>query len=241
VAPKRTYGQYCGLAGALDLVGERWTLLIIRELLMGPKRYTDLRAGLPGIASNLLADRLDHLEEAGLVGREQLPPPAPAIVYRLTERGQGLETAIIELGRWGGLALGAPEPDQDFRASWFALGMRATFRPAIAPPASATYEFHIGDETFHLEVAAGEVRAEQGPAASPALTLESDAPTFLALLGGQLTAGQALRSGAAKLHGSRRELQRVLRMFRFPADQASGRSLPPRQAADSRTPRGAAP
>jgi DNA-binding HxlR family transcriptional regulator len=220
---KRSYSQYCGLAQALDLVGERWTLLIVRELLMGPKRYTDLREGLPGIASNLLADRLGQLEATGIVRRERLPPPVPATVYHLTERGNALEPAIIELGRWGGLALGDPEPGQDFRASWFALGMRATFRPSKAAPVDASYEFHIGDEIFSFHVVNGEARARQGPAASPRLILDTDAETFLALLSRQLTSAHALNSGVAKLSGPRRELERVLRIFRFPADHDSGR------------------
>jgi DNA-binding HxlR family transcriptional regulator/putative sterol carrier protein len=224
---KRSYGQYCGLAQALDLVGERWTLLIVRELLMGAKRYTDLRDGLPGIASNLLADRLGQLEATGIVRRERLPPPAPATVYHLTERGGALETAIIELGRWGGLALGEPAPDQDFRASSFALGMRATFRPRKAAAVDADYEFHIDDETFTFHVTNGEARARQGPATSPRLILGADANTFLALLSGQLTPAHALTSGAAKLDGPRRELDRVLRIFRFPADHDSGRPAEP--------------
>jgi DNA-binding HxlR family transcriptional regulator/putative sterol carrier protein len=218
---KRSYDQYCGLARALDLIGERWTLLVVRELLLGPKRYTDLRAGLPGIASNLLADRLEHLEQSGVVRRERLPPPTPATVYRLTERGRALETTIIELGRWGGLALGEPQPGQDFRASWFALGMRATFRARAAARIDADYDFRIGEETFTFHVANGEARAHHGSANSPKLVLEADAETFLALLSGQLSSEQALNSGAANLDGPRRELDRVLHIFRFPADEDS--------------------
>ena len=220
---RRTYEQYCGLAMSLDLVGERWSLLIVRELLMCPKRYTDLRSGLPGIATNLLAERLQHLEEIGVVRRERRPPPTAATVYELTERGRGLETAIIELGRWGGLALGPPDPDQDFKASWFALGMRATFRPSVAGSAERTYEFHVGDEVFSFGIAGGTAEARQGPADSPDLTLEADPSTFLALLGGQLAPGDALAAGKARIDGSRRELERMLRMFRFPADEDSGR------------------
>jgi DNA-binding HxlR family transcriptional regulator/putative sterol carrier protein len=221
--PRRTYGQYCGLAQALDLVGERWTLLIVRELLMGPKRYTDLREALPGIASNLLADRIGHLEAIGLVRRERLPPPAPATVYELTERGRGLETAIVELGRWGGLALGEPEPGQDFRASSFALGMRATFRPRLAAGIAVDYEFRIDDEVFSFHVESGEALARQGSAASPKLVVEADAETFLGLLGGRLSSHGAIDNGRAKVHGPRREFDRMLRIFGFPADQESGR------------------
>jgi DNA-binding HxlR family transcriptional regulator/putative sterol carrier protein len=220
---KRSYDQYCGLARALDLVGERWTLLVVRELLMGPKRYTDLRAGLPGIATNLLAERLAHLEQIGLVRRERVQPPTPAVIYELTERGRALETPIVELGRWGGLALGDPAPGQDFRASWFALGMRATFRPAMATGVDASYQFRIGEEIFNLRVAGGEAGASQGPARAPVLAVEADAEAFLALLGGQLAPREALESGVVKLEGPRRELARVLRMFAFPADESSGR------------------
>ncbi len=219
---RRTYGQYCGLAQALDLVGERWTLLLVRELLMGPKRYTDLREALPGIASNLLADRLEHLERIGLVRRERLPPPAPATVYELTERGHGLETAILELGRWGGLSLGPPEPGQDFRASSFALGMRATFRPRLAAGISVTYELRIGGEVFSIRVEDGEARVSQGSPAQPTLVVETDAQTFLGLLGGGLTSRAALDGGQLELNGPRREFDRLLRMFRFPADEDSG-------------------
>jgi DNA-binding HxlR family transcriptional regulator/putative sterol carrier protein len=222
---KRSYDQYCGLAQALDLVGERWSLLIVRELLMGPKRYTDLRSALPGIATNLLAERLQGLEEIGVVRRERRPPPTAATVYELTDRGRALDGAIIELGRWGGLALGPPDPDQDFKASWFALGMRATFRPRLAGSRPASYEFRIGDEVFNFEVEDGQARAHQGPADSPDLRLTAAPATFLALLGGQLEPGEAVKSGKAQLDGPRRELLRVLRTFGFPADQDSGRPL----------------
>jgi DNA-binding HxlR family transcriptional regulator/putative sterol carrier protein len=222
---RRAYDQYCGLAQALDLIGERWSLLIVRELLMGPKRYTDLRSALPGIATNLLAERLQGLEDVGVIRRERRPPPTPATVYELTERGRGLDGAILELGRWGGLALGPPDPDQDFKASWFALGMRATFRPRLAGSKHARYEFRIADEVFHFEIENGRVRAAQGPIESPDLTVETDAATFLAMLADQLSPNEALSSGRASIAGSKRELNRMLRTFRFPADEASGKPL----------------
>src|SRR3954454_700014 len=100
MATKRTYGDRCGVARALDVVGERWALLVVRELLLGPKRFTDLRAGLPHVSPDVLAQRLRELEEAGIVGRRTLSPPAGSRVYELTERGQGLEPAVLALGRW---------------------------------------------------------------------------------------------------------------------------------------------
>jgi DNA-binding HxlR family transcriptional regulator len=215
---RRGYDQYCGLARALDLVGERWTLLIVRELLLGPKRYSDLRGALPGIATNLLATRLAYLEEVGVIARRRLPPPAPATVYELTDHGRALEDAVIALGRWGGLSLGAPAPDEEFRASSFVIGMRATFRPAEASGVDATYEFRIDDEVFHFRVRDGEARAAAGSADSADLVLATDARSFLGLLAGQLAPGD----GSLELTGRRSELARVVAMFGFPADAASG-------------------
>src|SRR3954447_23862520 len=109
MAGKRTYGDRCGIARALDAVGERWALLVVRELLLGPKRFTDLRAGLPGASPNVLAQRLRELEAAGVVERQTLPPPAAAQVYALTARGAALEPVILALGRWGAEAALPPD------------------------------------------------------------------------------------------------------------------------------------
>ena len=115
----RSYGQYCSTAKALDVLGERWTLLIVRELLArGACRYTDLRAGLPGIATNLLADRLRELEPAGVVEREDAPPPVATTLFSLTARGRALEPVIAELGRWGVPLMHDSSPDDQFRGQW---------------------------------------------------------------------------------------------------------------------------
>src|SRR6266480_4402142 len=115
----RSYGQYCSVAKALDLIGDRWTLLIVRELLLrGACRYTDLRHGLPGIATNLLADRLRDLEENGIVRREDAPPPVASTVFRLTPRGEQLRPALVELGRWGAPLMAEPGDDEAFRSHW---------------------------------------------------------------------------------------------------------------------------
>src|SRR5262245_13199941 len=119
--PDRSYGQYCGLAKALDLVGERWALLVVRELLLGPKRFTDLLDGLPGVSTNVLATRLRGLERAGVVERNVLPPPAASSVYELTAYGRALEPAVAALGRWGAVSLGPRAPDQALRSHWLAL------------------------------------------------------------------------------------------------------------------------
>src|SRR5580765_7427522 len=118
----RSYGQYCALAKALDVIGDRWTLLIVRELLLrGPCRYTDIRNGLPGIATNLLAERLRALEDAGLAGREAAPPPIAATLLRLTPRGEELRAVVHAIGRWGGALLREPGPDDEFCSHWLAM------------------------------------------------------------------------------------------------------------------------
>src|SRR3954451_13536536 len=109
---ERSYGQFCGLARALDLVGERWALLLIRDLLVSPKRFTDLRRGLPKIPSNILSDRLKELEEAGGVERRIVPRPSGAVVYQLTEYGNELEDTVLALGRWGAKILGEPRQSE---------------------------------------------------------------------------------------------------------------------------------
>src|SRR5687768_3643780 len=141
--PKRSYEQFCGLARALDLVGERWTLLIVRDLALGPQRYTDLLDGLPGIGSGLLAERLKHLEAEGLVQRSQLPPPAQAVtVYELTDDGRQLSHAMLPLALWGARRLGPREPSLTYRSDWLLHSLWATFKPAAAAGVHDVYELH---------------------------------------------------------------------------------------------------
>src|SRR5436305_7356151 len=136
---KRTYGDRCGIARALDVVGERWTLLVVRELLLGPKRFTDLRAGLPNVSADVLSQRLRELERAQIVRRATLPPPAGSRVYELTARGAKLEPVILALGRWGSRS---PLPDgpAGFGADSAALALKATFSPEHADHVDATFE-----------------------------------------------------------------------------------------------------
>src|SRR3954447_22288039 len=125
---RRTYGQGCGTAFALDVIGDRWALLVVRELVLGPKRFTDLRDGLPGIGPNVLSQRLKELEEAGVIQRRQLPPPAASTVYDLTGWGRELEEIIIALGRWGARSPDMPE-EAETQPEWLMLGLRATYDP----------------------------------------------------------------------------------------------------------------
>src|SRR3712207_979916 len=144
---KRSYDQHCTVARALDVVGERWTLLLVRELLTGPKRFKDLLSGLPGIRTNLLAARLKALAEHGVVRRATLPPPAGTDVYELTELGRSLEPVVLALSRWGARLMAEdPRPDDDVRPGWAATALRSLFEPERDGP-RGVYEFRIDGET----------------------------------------------------------------------------------------------
>ena len=210
---KRVYKQYCALARTLDRVGERWTLLLIRNLLTGPKRFKDLLADLPGIGTNLLSDRLKLLERDGLVRKINLPPPSEAEAYELTEIGRGLEPAIVELVKWGLRYLGRPKRGEAFRAAWSLLAMQATFRPERARGVSESYEYRIAGEVFHVRVDGGVVTTRQGPAIEPDMVLSTDDKTFLALGTGQIDAAEALTSGKIELMGGFETLQRSIEIF----------------------------
>src|SRR5215207_4475051 len=161
---KRSYNQYCAVARALDVVGERWTLLIVRELSTGPKRFKDLLGGLPGIGTNLLAARLKDLERHELVRRTTLPPPAGSRVYELTDLGRSLEPVVVALGRWGSRFLGTPRPADDLKPGWAMVAVRAALKPGAASGARETYEFRIDEEVFHVRIEDGEAETRQGTA-----------------------------------------------------------------------------
>ena len=192
----RSYGQYCSVAKALDVVGDRWTLLIIRELLLqGPCRYTDLRNGLPGIATNLLADRLSELEGAGLVRREEAAPPVATALFHLTEAGAGLEPALEALGGWGIRYMTEPADGDEFRSHWFTfpVGLFLHDTDPDGPPLSI--ELRPGGRPAVVEISGGEVHTRLGSAASPDLILEGGPRIILGLLGAFLTPAQAQEAG----------------------------------------------
>jgi DNA-binding HxlR family transcriptional regulator len=204
---KRSYGQYCTVARALDVVGERWTLLLVRELSTGPKRFKDLLEGLPGIGTNLLANRLKTLEGQGIIRRATLPPPAGSNVYELTALGGSLEPVIVALSRWGARLLDVPREDDDLRAGWAAVAMRSVLLPGAAGGRPGTYEFRIDGEAYHLRVGEGErVETRQGSAPDPDLVVTGDAETFLAVASGQLGPEDAVESGALRVEGDRETL-----------------------------------
>jgi DNA-binding HxlR family transcriptional regulator len=191
-APVRSYRQYCGIARAADLVGERWAVLVIRDLILGPKRFTDLLTGLPGIATNVLTQRLKELERAGVVRRRTLPPPAASTVYELTEYGRELEPVLLALGRWGAKSLGPEFGDYASRAEWFAVALKAYFRPEAAAGVHATVAFELDGASFHVAVDDGELRIAHGAPDDAELTIACRTRELLAFLrGDELPAGAA--------------------------------------------------
>src|SRR5581483_6905736 len=151
-ATRRSYNQYCSVARALDVVGERWTLLIVRDLLLGPRRYKDLLESLPGIGTNLLADRLKELEHEGIVRRTVLPPPAGSTVYELTETGQELEPVIAAMGRWGARFLGAPRSADRFPTSAYFVALRVLFQPEAAAGRNESYALWLEGHVYEVRV-----------------------------------------------------------------------------------------
>jgi DNA-binding HxlR family transcriptional regulator len=186
----KRYGQLCPLARALDVVGERWSLLVVRELLLGPRRYTDLLAGLPGVPTNLLANRLKDLHAAGVVTQRVLPPPTAVTVYELTEAGRALRAALGELRAWGERYGQAPQERDAVRPAWVLLN--ASGRP-VAMPADRTVELRIGNESFDLGVDDGRLTIRSGPAHLPAATVTMPPEILYRLLAGRLTVSRAER------------------------------------------------
>jgi DNA-binding HxlR family transcriptional regulator len=206
----RSYGQYCSIAKALDVVGDRWSLLIIRELLIrGACRYTDLKNGLPGIATNLLSDRIRELESAGLIRREDAPPPIATTLFHLTEAGAELRPVLDALGWWGVRYMPQPAAGDEFRGHWFAFPVSFFLhdRDPDGPPVSI--ELRAADSPVVIEVSGGSASLRLGPAAAPDLVLDGEPQLILALFAGKLTAAEAADLGL-EISGDTGALRRVL-------------------------------
>jgi DNA-binding HxlR family transcriptional regulator/putative sterol carrier protein len=212
----RTYGSYCGIAYALELVGERWALLVIRDLILGPKRFTDLRRGLPRIPSNVLSARVKELESAGIIRRRLVPRPESGVVYELTEFGQELEDVVLRLGRWGARTLGEPRPEDTVNADSMMLALRATFRPEAARGLRASYELRLGEIVFHARVDKGALEVAEGPLPDADLTLETDL-ALRRLMSGELSPRDAVKSGKVRIVGKIDLLERFAEIFRIPS------------------------
>lgn len=212
----RSYRDACRFAHALDLVGERWALLVVRELLLGPKRFTDLRAGLPHASPNVLSQRLRELERRGVVARRKLGPPAGAWVYELTEWGRELEPIITQLGRWGDRSPFAPR-DAEIGVDAAVLALRALFDPDAAGGVSATYELRLADDRFRVTVSDGELALARGSAEKPEAMIQASPNSLAMLLSRARPLGEALRSGEVVIAGGRPAVARFLSLFNSPA------------------------
>ena len=205
----RSYGQYCSIARALDVVGDRWTLLIVRELLLkGPCRFTDVKNGLPGVAANLLSTRLKDLEESGLVSRVDAPPPVATALYSLTEDGRALEPVLHALGLWGLRLMGSDQPGETFQAHWLSYAPLwfSTDADPTAPP--AVIQLEASGQKAVIEFVDGGVNTRVGEADKPDLVIVGPARAVLGLIMGVLDAKSAANLGLT-VHGRRKLLRRL--------------------------------
>jgi DNA-binding HxlR family transcriptional regulator len=213
---KRTYGDRCGVARALDIVGERWALLVVRELLLGPKRFTDLRAGLPHVGPDILAQRLRELEASGVVRRGTLPPPAGSRIYELTERGHQLEPVVLALGRFGSIAP-LPPGEAQIGVDALVIALKTLFAPSAADDLTASYELRLGEQHFHLQVADGRLDVARGGAPAPDATIETDPGTLATVLWHGRSLDTARRSGDLAITGDEQAVTSLLGLFPLPS------------------------
>ncbi len=213
----RTYNQYCGLAYALDIVGERWTLLIVRELMAGPRRFKDLVEGLPDISTNLLSERLKSLEQQGILCRRVLPAPAGSTVYDLTDLGRGLEKSLLELGKWGSQFVPpSPKGAHMLRLGSYALTFKTFFRPGEAQGVDETYELRIGGEVLQVQIRDGEIHVRQGSALPADVVIATEMQPFFGLFTGRLSPEEAIATGLARVEGDPRALGRLFSICGLP-------------------------
>jgi DNA-binding HxlR family transcriptional regulator len=205
----KRYGQYCPVAHALDLIGDRWSLLIVRELMLGHRRYTDLADALPGIGSNILTSRLRGLETAGIVAKKKLPPPWAVTVYELTEHGRQLHIVLRSLAEWGAQTLGPPSPED----CWSMYAVHVRFRPDVAVDGMYEIRFEEGD-TISLHVHGGELTTVKQASEQPTLAVELAGETLHALIEGTTSIRAAVADGRARIVvGSQEELGQLVAMF----------------------------
>ncbi len=200
-----SYNQYCPIAHALDLVGDRWALLIVRDLIMGPKRFTDLKGGLPGLGTNILTTRLKGLERSGVVARRALPFPAAATVYELTAYGRKLGTTLDDLARWGGETLEPLRPEQAVSPDSVMLTLDALFRARVHAAPRAAYAVHVDEPAlraiFGVYVGNGVVSVSRDAPERPDVALSTDVETVVGVVGGRLTLREAVERGAVRMDG----------------------------------------
>ncbi len=215
MATKRSYGEACRFAHALDVVGERWALLVIRELLLGPKRFTDLREGLPRASTNILVERLRELEEGGVIRRRKLPPPYGSNVYELTEWGRELEPIVTQLGAWGARSPFPPD-FEEIRSDSIVLALRSLFDAGAAAGLEASYELRLGGDRFAATVRDGELQLSRDSAGEYDGSIAAEPGILAAVLSGQLPLEEGISSGVVRTEGSKRGIERFLRLFPVP-------------------------
>jgi DNA-binding HxlR family transcriptional regulator len=210
MARTRVHDDGCGIAHATDLLGQRWALLVVRELLLGAKRFTDLRTGIPDISPNVLGQRLRELESSGILRRRKLPPPVATQVYELTDWGRELEPAVLALGRWASHSRSFPVgavmgPDS------LVLALKTTFQPQKADGLDARFELWLGEIPYEIRVRDGAFEAERGEDASAGATIRSDPDELAGVVFGGKPFGKAVKSGAIQLEGDRRSVRALFR------------------------------
>ncbi len=214
----RRYDDRCGIARALDVIGDRWALLVVRELIFGPKRFLQVRDGLHGISPNVLSQRLRDLEEAGVVRRAVLDPPASVAIYELTARGRALEPVLLELGRWG-----RQEPVRtasELSISALLVALKASFDPAAA--ADGTFALRVDGDWYRLTVAGGSVDIIRARTEEPTVTFGTDVATLRSVAFGREPVSEAERDRRLTVTGDRRAAERFARMFAVPDVRPSG-------------------
>ncbi|WIX84538.1 helix-turn-helix domain-containing protein [Amycolatopsis sp. DG1A-15b] len=215
----RAYGQFCGLARALEIVGERWSLLVVRDLVLGPKRYDELQAGLPKIPSSILSARLNELEAAGVVRRRVRGELNAGVVYELTQYGSELDQVLLDLGLWGARSLHQPKPGDILTLDSAILSLYTTFRPEVAEGVQVTYEIRYGDQMIvHALVEDGVAKVGEGRLSGADLIIKADhAAALLDLMSGTVTAADAVRGGRLAIEGEVADLQLFAQLFHVPA------------------------
>lgn len=207
------YQQYCSLARTLDVAGNRWSMLIVRELGPGPRRFTDLVDGLPGISRKLLTERLRDLERDGIVARRQLPPPAARQVYELTEDGRDLAAAMAPLIAWGASRMGERRPGETVRGRWAAVGMAAIADREAAKGVSETYQYLVGDSAFHFIIDDGSIEVRDGQVEDPSVVVTTDEQTWADIVAGKTSASSAAAQGALSVTGDREAAKNLGEIF----------------------------
>jgi DNA-binding HxlR family transcriptional regulator len=218
-APARAYGQFCGFARALEIVGERWSLLVVRDLVFGSKRYDELRAGLPKIPSSTLSARLDELEGAGVIRRREHGEPDAGVVYELTQYGSELDHILLDLGLWGARSLHQPTPDDVLTLDSAILSLYTTFRPDVTEGVRVIYEIRYGERMIvHALVEDGVVKIGEGRLAGADLVIKVEhATALLDLMSGTIAAAEAVRSGRLLIEGELADLELFAYLFHIPA------------------------